>query len=86
MTKGSEKKLASFHSKCLRRLLNVKWNDFITNIEVLERAETEDISLEIKKRDDGDTWDMPYVWNKLESQGRHGNGYHPAEGSKGDQE
>ena len=38
MNKGSERKLASFHLRCLRRLLNIQWYDYINNDEVMERA------------------------------------------------
>ena len=43
-------RLASFHTKCLRRLLNIRWNDFITNIEVLEKANAEDVITTIKRK------------------------------------
>ena len=33
-----EKKLNSFHQRCLRRILHIKWQDKISNTEVLERA------------------------------------------------
>ena len=33
-----EKKLNSFHLRCLRRILNISWQDKVTNTEVLERA------------------------------------------------
>ena len=33
-----EKKLNSFHLRCLRRILDISWQDKITNTEVLERA------------------------------------------------
>ena len=33
-----EKKLDSFHQRCLRRILHIKWQDKISNTEVLERA------------------------------------------------
>ena len=33
-----EKRLNSFHQRCLRRILNIKWQDKITNMEVLRKA------------------------------------------------
>ena len=33
-----ERKLNSFHLRCLRRILEISWQDKITNTEVLERA------------------------------------------------
>ena len=35
---GQEKRLNSFHLRCLRRLLQIKWQDMVTNTEVLQRA------------------------------------------------
>ena len=35
---GQEKRLNSFHLRCLRRLLQIKWQDKVTNTEVLQRA------------------------------------------------
>ncbi|KAL9951447.1 hypothetical protein ACROYT_G044108 [Oculina patagonica] len=35
---GQEERLNSFHLHCLRRLLHIKWQDKVTNAEVLERA------------------------------------------------
>ena len=50
MNKGSERKLASFHLSCLRRLLNMRWYDYISNDEVMKRANTESIATIIKRR------------------------------------
>ena len=33
-----EKQLQQFHTRCLRRILNIRWNDFVPDTEVLERA------------------------------------------------
>nr|KAG5703610.1 hypothetical protein BaRGS_000995 [Batillaria attramentaria] len=35
---SQEKRLNTFHLRCLRRLLHIKWQDRVTNIEVLQRA------------------------------------------------
>jgi len=50
MTRESERRLASFHTKCLRCLLNIRWNDFITNTEVREKANAEDVLTAIKRK------------------------------------
>ena len=33
-----EKQLQQFHTRCLRRILNIRWNDFVPDTKVLERA------------------------------------------------
>ena len=33
------KRLEQFHQRCLRSIMNIKWQDYTTNNEVLERAE-----------------------------------------------
>ena len=48
--KTIQRKLKSFQTKCLRRILLIKWNEFITNNEVLERAGIEDVNTTIKRR------------------------------------
>ena len=50
LTAGIEKKLASFHQKCLRRILNIRWNSYISNEVVLERADDEDLTKTIRRR------------------------------------
>ena len=32
--------LERFHQRCLRTILNVHWSDFVTNVKVLEQADT----------------------------------------------
>ena len=36
---GQEKRLNTFHMRCLRRILSISWTDKVSNNEVLERAE-----------------------------------------------
>ena len=36
---NQEKRLNSFHMRCLRKLLNIKWQDKVTNAEVLRKAQ-----------------------------------------------
>ena len=45
-----ESKLDAFDTKCLRRILHIKWNDFITNKEVRERTNQLPVSSIICKR------------------------------------
>jgi len=41
--------LERFHQRCLRSILNIHWSDFVTNIEVLERAEVNSIEAMLLK-------------------------------------
>ena len=34
-----EKKLNTFHLRCLRKILNIKWQDQVTNTEILKEAQ-----------------------------------------------
>ena len=47
---SQEKKLDSFDSKCLRKILGIKWSDFITNEEVRERSRQQPVTDTICKR------------------------------------
>lgn len=48
--KGQEKKLNIFHLRCLRKLLNIKWQDRVPNSRVLERAGLTSIMTILSKR------------------------------------
>lgn len=50
LTKTEEKKIDSFQTKCLRRILKVRWQQRIPNLTVLEMAEASNISGEIRRR------------------------------------
>ena len=50
LTAGIEKKLASFHQKCLRRILSILWNNYISNEVALERTGDEDLTKTIRRR------------------------------------
>ena len=50
LTKQKSSKIQSFINQCLRQILKIKWYDFITTEEVLERAGEEKIENVIKKR------------------------------------
>ena len=41
--------LERFHKRCLRSILNIHWSDYVTNIEVLERAETTSIEARVNR-------------------------------------
>ena len=38
VNRSHEKQLQQFHTRCLRRILNIRWNDFVPDTEVLEKA------------------------------------------------
>ena len=38
LTKADWKRLESFHLRCQRRILGIKWSDFVTNAEVYARS------------------------------------------------
>ncbi|CAH1249728.1 Hypp8672 [Branchiostoma lanceolatum] len=41
--------LERFHQRCLRSILNIHWSDYVTNVEVLERAEITSIEAMLMK-------------------------------------
>ena len=45
-----EKRLNSFHLRCLRRIIHIHWQDKLTNSEILERAAILSISAILSKR------------------------------------
>ena len=45
-----DKKLDSFENKCLRKLLKVKWSDFVCNNTVRDRTHQQPVSNIIRKR------------------------------------
>ncbi|XP_060069051.1 uncharacterized protein LOC132549148 [Ylistrum balloti] len=54
MNKGDDRMVDVFHNKCLRRILNIQWQEHIKTDEILERASMRPISQEIKCR----KWEM----------------------------
>ena len=50
LTKGEEGKLDSFQNKCLRRIFKIRWQQHISNNTVLEMAEVQKISAEVRRR------------------------------------
>jgi len=49
-TQASDKKLNSFENKCLRKLLNLKWSDFVTNNTIRDQTHQEFVSNVVRKR------------------------------------
>ena len=47
---SQEKKLDAFDARCLRKILGIKWSDFITNEEVRERARQPPVSSVVCRR------------------------------------
>lgn len=47
---SQEHRLNSFHLRCLRRILNIRWQDRVTNNAVLEKAKTVNIHSVLLKR------------------------------------
>ena len=45
-----EKRLNVFHLRCLRRILNISWQDKVTNVEVLQRASLPSMFTLLKQR------------------------------------
>lgn len=41
--------LERFHQRCLRSILNIRWSDYVTNVEVLEQAEITSIEAMLLK-------------------------------------
>ena len=47
---SQEKRLSIFYMRCLRRILHIKWQDRITNIEVLDRAKVASMITVLQQR------------------------------------
>jgi len=50
MNEGDAKKINVFQNRCLRRIMKIKWQDKISNGELLERADVERLSEEVRRR------------------------------------
>ena len=50
LTKGEEEKLDTFQNKCLRKILKVRWQQHISNATVLEAAEMDRVSEEVRRK------------------------------------
>ena len=47
---SQEKRLNTFHMKCLRKINGISWKDFVTNSEVLEKANLDSIPTILKQK------------------------------------
>jgi len=50
MNEGDAKKIDVFQNRYLRRLMKIKWQDKISNRELMERANVERSSEEVSRR------------------------------------
>ena len=50
LTKSEERRIDAFGWKCLRRICNVRWSDFITNMEIQRRTGAQPLSTVIQRR------------------------------------
>jgi len=50
LTKSDWKRLESFHLRCQRRILGIKWSDFITNAKVYTRSGLQSIKSIVHRR------------------------------------
>ena len=50
MNENDAKKIDVFQNQCLRRVMKIKWQDKISNRELLERANVEKLSEEVRRR------------------------------------
>ncbi len=47
-TQARMKRFAVFHQRCLRKILRIKWNYFVSNAEVLKRANINPIEVFVR--------------------------------------
>ena len=50
MNKDIEQKLRAFEGRCLRRILNIRWPNVISNKDLEKKTSIENIVTEIKRR------------------------------------
>ena len=50
MNKSDDKEIDVFQNKCIRKILEVRWQDHVSTEELLERAEMEPLSRDVKRR------------------------------------
>ena len=53
MNKGDDRAVEVFYNKCLRRILQIQWQDHVSTEELLERADMKPMSKEVKQRRPG---------------------------------
>ncbi|KAK7495707.1 hypothetical protein BaRGS_00013154, partial [Batillaria attramentaria] len=62
LTKGEEKRLDVFQTKCLRRVLKIRWQQHVSNKTFLEMAEAEKVNLEDMLASERDYDKLLKVW------------------------
>ena len=84
ITKNDERKLNSFQYKCLRRILRIRWQQRMTNKRVVETAEINEISREVRRRrrKGYNKYSGERMWTTVL---RYWGGHQRAEGWEGDQ-
>ena len=84
ITKNDERKLNSFQYQCLRRILRIRWQQRMTNKRVVETAEINEISREVRRRrrKGYDKYSGERMWTTVL---RYWGGHQRAEGWEGDQ-
>ena len=84
ITKKDERKLNSFQYQCLRRILRIRWQQRMTNKRVVETAEINEISREVRRRrrKGYDKYSGERMWTTVL---RYWGGHQRAEGWEGDQ-
>ena len=50
MNEGDAKRINVFQNRCLRRIMKIKWQDKISNRELLKRANVKRLSEEVRRR------------------------------------
>ena len=50
LNKGDDKTIDVFNNRCLRRILKIKWQDHVSTVELLKRADLKPLSEEVKWR------------------------------------
>ena len=50
MNKGDDRAVNVFHNKCLRRILQIQWQNHVSTEELLERADMKPTIKEVKQR------------------------------------
>ena len=85
MNKCDENKIDVFQSRCLRRIFKIRWQERITNKEVLKMAEIENLSEDVRRRrwkfighimrkEPNNDCRTALTWAPGEDQGQHGEG------------
>ena len=100
MNKCDENKIDVFQTRCLRRIFKIRWQERVTNKEVLKMAEIENLSEDVRRRrwkfighimrkelKNGCITALTWAPEELENgedQGQHGEGRRREKWKKGD--